>query len=199
MNLFLKTVSYILHPIIMPLLGAIIYFTAAPRFIAETIIKVKTIELVIITILIPIVFSFFLKNMQISVPLQPYKRRKILLLLQSVLLIVVIKIIIDIYNYPELYFFFLGILFSILTTIFMMLFKIKTSLHMIGISAITMFTVSLSIHFGMNLILLISLLMVSNGLVATAMLHCKTNTSVELILGIIVGVTPQITLINLWL
>jgi len=63
MNFFLRSVSYILHPILMPLIGAIIYFNSAPRFIPESIIKAKLMGLIIITILIPIIFSFFIKNL----------------------------------------------------------------------------------------------------------------------------------------
>lgn len=199
MNFFLKSISYILHPILMPLIGAIIYFAAAPRFIPENIIKAKLIGLTVITVLIPIVLFMFLKNMGTSVQIENLKQRKIPLLLHAILLVVVIKVLIDVYHYPELYFFFLGILFSILSAVFMVLFKIKASLHMIGISGITMFTIALSIHFGMNLILLISALMIANGLVATAMLHRKSHGFLELILGLLIGVIPQLTLVNLWL
>jgi len=201
MNFFLKSISYILHPILTPLLGAIIYFVAAPRFIPDNIIKVKLIGLAVLTILIPIVLFFFLKNLKLlpTGTLENLKHRKIPLIFQSALLIVVLKIIIDVYHYPELYFFFLGILFSMLSCLFMILFNIKASLHMIGISGITMFTIALSIHFGMNLILLISFLMIANGLVATSRLHCKSYSFLELILGFLIGVIPQLTLVNLWL
>ncbi|RZS98925.1 hypothetical protein [Aquimarina brevivitae] len=201
MNFFLKSFSYLLHPILMPLLGAIIYFAAAPRFIPDEIISAKIFGLVVITIFTPIVLYFFLKSSgAISSPhLEEVKQRKIPLLLQSILLIVVIKLIIDIYHYPELYYFFLGALFSSLSAIFVIFFNIKASLHMVGISAVTMFTVALSIHFSINLTALIAILMVANGLVATSRLHMKAHTNLELILGILIGILPQLTLINLWL
>ncbi|KZS39364.1 hypothetical protein AWE51_12540 [Aquimarina aggregata] len=201
MNFFLKSISYILHPLLMPLVGAIIYFSAAPRFIPENIVQAKIFGVVVMTILIPIVLFFFLKSIGAitSVHLATVKQRKIPLLLQALLLIVVIKLIVDIYHHPELYFFFLGVLFSILTSIFMVLFNVKASIHMIGISAVTMFTIALSIHFGMNLILLITSLMIANGLVATSRLHYKAHTNLELILGFLIGIIPQLTLVNFWL
>ncbi|TSE09745.1 hypothetical protein [Aquimarina algiphila] len=201
MNFFLRSVSYILHPLLMPLVGAIIYFKTAPRFFPDEIIRAKVFGLVVLTILIPIVLYFLLKSLGTisSIHLENVKQRKIPLLLQSILLIVVIKMIIDIYHYPELYFFFLGILFSSLSAVFMVLFNIKASLHMIGISGITMFTITLSIHFGVNLTLLIAALMISNGLVATSRLHCKAHSNLELILGFLIGVIPQLTLANFWL
>lgn len=59
MNFFLKSISYILHPLLMPLAGAIIYFAAAPRFIPEEIIKSKLFGVLILTVCIPIVLFFF--------------------------------------------------------------------------------------------------------------------------------------------
>ncbi len=201
MNFFLRSVSYVLHPLLMPLLGAIIYFSTAPRFIPIEIIRAKVFGLIILTVLIPIVLFFLLKSAGTitSIHLENVKQRKIPLLLQSILLIVVIKMVIDVYHYPELYFFFLGILFSSLSAIFMVLFNIKASLHMIGISGITMFTVALSIHFGLNLTILIAMLMIFNGLVATSRLHCKAHSNLELILGFLIGIIPQLTLANFWL
>ena len=201
MIFFLRIASYILHPLLMPLIGALIYFAAAPRFIPEEIIQTKIFGLTVLTILIPIVLFFFLKSLGTisSIHLENVKQRKIPLLLQSILLIVVLKMVIDVYRYPELYFFFLGILLSTLSAIFMALFNIKASLHMIGISGITMFTIALSIHFEMNLTLLIAGLMIANGLVASSRLHHKAHTGLELVLGLLMGVIPQLTLINFWL
>ena len=201
MNLFFKSFSYIFHPILMPLAGAVIYFANAPRYIPEEVITAKIFGLVVITILTPIVLFFFLKSSgTISSPhLEEIKQRKIPLLLQSILLIIVIKLIIDIYHYPELYYFFLGTLFSSLSAIFVIFFNIKASLHMVGIASVTMFTVALSIHFGINLTLLIAALMVVNGLVASSRLHMNAHTNLELILGFLIGVIPQLTLVNLWL
>lgn len=181
--------------------GSIIYFIAAPRFIPEEIIQAKIFGLIVVTILIPIVFYFLLKTAGIvnSMHLEEVRQRKIPLLLQSLLFLLVIKMIIDVYNYPELYFFFLGILFSSLSAIFMVLFNIKTSLHMIGTGAITMFAITLSIHFSINLTLLIAGMIIANGMVATSRLHQKAHNNVEIILGFVTGVLPQILLVNFWL
>ncbi|GAA3509003.1 hypothetical protein GCM10022393_21290 [Aquimarina addita] len=182
-------------------MGAIIYFATAPRFIPIEIIRVKLFGLMILTVLIPIVFYFFLKTsgMISSFDLKDVKERKIPLLLQSLLFFVVIKMIIDVYNYPELYFFFLGILFSSLSAIFTVLFGYKISLHMIASAAVTMFTITLSIHFSINLTLIIAAMFIVNGLVATSRLHYKAHTNLELILGFVIGILPQLTLVSYWL
>lgn len=201
MNFLLKSISYIFHPLLMPIAGAVIYFVTAPRFIPENIVQAKIFGLIVVTILIPIVLYFFLKTMGIvsSIHLEDVKQRKIPLLLQSLILLLVIKMIIDVYNYPELYFFFLGVLLSSLSAIFIVFFDIKASLHMLGSGAVTMFTIALSIHFEINLILLIAAMIFANGLVATSRLHEKAHTNLELTLGFLIGVIPQLTLLNFWL
>ncbi len=201
MNFFLKSVSYLLHPLLMPVSGAFLYFMITPRFIPEDIIGVKLFGLIVITVLIPIVLFFFLKTSGLitSIHLEDVKQRKIPLLLQSLLYLLVIKMIVDVYHYPELYFFFLGCLISSLSAIFMVLFNIKASLHMLAMAAITMFTVVLSIHFEINLTLLIALMIACNGLVATSRLHVKAHTNLELLLGFAIGIIPQITLVQFWL
>ncbi len=201
MNFLLKSISYIFHPLLMPIAGSVIYFVTAPRFIPENIVQAKIFGLLVVTVLIPIVLYFFLKTIGVitSIHLEDVRQRKIPLLLQSILLLLVIKMIIDAYNYPELYFFFLGVLLSSLSAIFMVFFDIKASLHMIGSGAVTMFTIALSIHFEINLILLIAAMIFANGLVATSRLHCEAHTNLELILGFLIGVIPQLTLVNFWL
>jgi len=201
MSFLLKSISYIFHPLLMPIAGSLIYFIIAPRFIPQNIIQAKIFGLIVITILIPIVLYFFLKTTGFitSIHLEDVKQRKIPLLFQSILLLLVIKVIVDVYNYPELYFFFLGALLSSLSAIFMVFFDIKASLHMIGIGAVTMFTIALSIHFEINLTLLIAAMIIANGLVATSRLHYEAHSNLELILGFLIGLIPQLTLVNFWL
>ncbi|UZO81264.1 hypothetical protein NBT05_02025 [Aquimarina sp. ERC-38] len=196
-----RTINVLFHPIIIPVVAATLYFSIAPRFIPDGIIQAKVFGILIITVLIPIVLSFFLKSMGIipSVSNHSIKFLKIPLLIQSLLFFFVIKAIIHIYEYPELYFFFLGILFSILTTIFMILFSIRVNLHMLGLGAVTMFSIALSIHFSINLTLIISLLLMVCGVVATSQLFQREQSYIETILGFIIGLLPQLTLVSSWL
>ncbi len=201
MNFILRSFSYIFHPILMPIIGAILYFVVSPRFTPESIIQAKILGLFIITVIIPIILYFLLKNLRLisSIELMNVKERKIPLLLQSLLLLLVTRMVIDAYDYPELYFFFLGSLISSLTAVFMTLFNLKPSLHMIGIGNVTMFTIAISIHFNINLTLLIAIILFSNGLVGTSRLHSKAHTNLELVLGMLIGIIPQLTLVNFWL
>ena len=40
-NFILKSISFVFHPLIMPLLGVLFYFHKTPRFIPEPVQKAK--------------------------------------------------------------------------------------------------------------------------------------------------------------
>ena len=70
---------------------------------------------------------------------------------------------------------------------------------MIAISGIFMFFIALSIHFSININGTLALMCIITGAVATSRLHLKAHTYPELIMGIFVGVFPQLILITKWL
>ena len=108
----LKLASYVFHPIWMPFLGSLLYFELTPRFFPEEVIKAKLLAISIITIFIPIVFFFLLKNLGkvTSMSLSKVEERKWPLFFFAILTLMVLNQILDRYNYPEIYFYFLGIL-----------------------------------------------------------------------------------------
>jgi len=108
MNAFLRFAAYLFHPLLMPLLGVIIFYKVTPRYIEPEIIKAKIVAIIIVTILIPIITFFLLKNLQIltHITLKNVKERKFPLMIQTLLLLLVIKMVFSAYDSPELYFFF---------------------------------------------------------------------------------------------
>ena len=125
--------------------------------------------------------------------------RKLPLVIQCFLLIILVKQSITVTRYPELHFFMLAALMSTLIALVLLFFKTKASLHMIGISGLTLF------YFGLNLLnntqntILFALLIFINGLIASSRLEMKAHTSKELIIGVLAGSIPQILLMPLWL
>lgn len=201
MKLFLKAASYIFHPLLMPLLGTIIYFSVTPRYIEPEFVRANLFAIAIITIFIPIVVFFLLKNLGVveTIYLKEAKERKFPLMIQCILLLLIIKMIFDPYEDPEIYYFFVGILFSAFSALVMVFFKLKVSLHQIGVAGILMFLVGLSAHFKINLLITISFFLFVNGWVASSRLYGKAHTYPEIIVGLFLGILPQLILFNLWL
>ena len=143
MNRFLRFGSYVLHPLIMPLLGVILYFVFTPRYVDIELLRAKIFAVAIVTTLIPIITFFLLKNLGVinSIHLETTKERKVPLMIQCILLLLIIKMVFDPYDDPELYYFFVGILFSTITALLMAILKVKVSLHQMGIAGVTMFLI----------------------------------------------------------
>ena len=113
--------------------------------------------------------------------------------------LLIIKMVFDPYDSPELYYFFVGILFSAITTLLLVFLKFKVSLHQMGISGVTMFLIALGVHFKVNVLIAIGLLFIANGWVASSRLHTQSHNYPELIAGFFVGVIPQLIMLNFWL
>lgn len=201
MNYFLRFGAYLMHPLLMPLIGAFTYYIITPRFIESEVIRAKLFAIAIITLLVPIVLFFLLKNLGwiSTTELEDVSERKIPLMLQCVLLLLIIKVVYSPYESPEMYFFFVGILFSSIAALILVLFKVKASLHQMGIAGVTLFLIALSVHFQVNMLLWIGVFILGNGWVASSRLHTDSHTYPELILGFLVGMIPQVLMLNFWL
>jgi hypothetical protein len=201
MNFFLRFAAYIFHPLLMPLLGVALYYTITPRFIEPEIIEARSFSVAIITLFIPLITFFLLKNLGVvtSINLKNVEERKLPLMIQCLLLLLLIKMVFDPYDSPELYYFFVGILFSAITALLLVLLKLKVSLHQMGIAGVTMFLIALGIHFKVNILLGLSFFFIANGWVASSRLHTESHNYTELIIGFFIGLLPQLIMLNFWL
>lgn len=201
MKLFLKAASYIFHPLFIPLMGTVLYFVVTPRYLDMQIVRVNIFAIAIITIFIPFVMFFLLKNIGSveTIYLREVKERKFPLMIQCILLLLIIKMVFDPYDDPELYNFFIGLVFSTFSALVMVFFKFKVSLHQMGVAGILMFIVGLSAHFKINLLISISFFLFVNGWVASSRLENDSHTYPELGIGLVLGALPQLILFNNWL
>lgn len=201
MKILLKSASYIFHPLWMPFAGTLFYFFITPRFFPSEIIDAKLLAIAIMTIFIPIVYFYMLKTLgKVSDHfMREVKERKWPLLFYAGLNFIILKYVLNNFDYPELYFFFFGIMISTLLGLFLLFLKVKASLHMTGLGGITMFLIFLSLHFNLNLIYTVSFLVAIIGLTASSRLFYNAHTMNELAIGLLVGVIPQVGMAFFWL
>lgn len=201
MSIFLRAAAYIFHPLLMPLLGVIFYYSVTPRFLHLEIIYSHLMVVSIVTIAIPLVIFFLLKNFGVltSVHLKNVKERKLPLMIQCVILLLLLKFVFHPYDNLALYYFFLGVLFTTLTALILVFFDFKVSLHQMGIAGLSIFIIMLSLHYEINLLVWMALAFIVNGWVASSRLHTKSHTSTELITGFVIGAFPQVILVSNWL
>ncbi len=201
MDRFLKSISYIFHPLIMPVLGVLFYFEVSSRFISPEIKQAKLVSLVILTVALPVLLYFLLKTLGKvkSIHLENTNERIIPLVLNGIVTLLVIQRIFTPTQIIELYYFFVGILFSTMTCLILAIAKFKASIHMIAISGVFMFFVAVSIHFSININSFLALTIIIIGAIATSRLHLKAHTYIELIMGVFIGIIPQLILLQYWL
>lgn len=159
------------------------------------------LQIGVVTILIPIAFFYFLRTFDKAddVMIPDLSQRKIPLVFQGMTIYLLLSNTIKESILPELYFYLLGGLISILIVFVLVLLKIKASIHMVGISTLTVFVGALSLHFEMNAIYSFALLVLLNGLIATSRLELKAQTYKEILFGFFIGFVPQLVLTYFWL
>lgn len=197
----LKSISFIFHPLIMPFLGVLFYFTKSPRFISEITIQAKLFSIGILTIILPILLYYLLKtiNKVSSFYLDSTEERIIPLLLNCAIILLILNRVLPQNEIQELYFFFVGILCSTFACLILAILKFKASIHMIASAGLFMFAMAVGIHFKININSTIALMCIVLGAIATSRLHLKAHTPIELIIGFFIGLVPQLIMLNYWL
>lgn len=175
-------------------------FSNASHFVNQEKLFVLS-QILIVTVLIPVLLFLLLRSLGEvdSIMIAEVSQRNIPLLIHSFLLILLVRQSITLDRYPELHFFFLGALMSSLQALILSFLKTKASLHMMGISSLTVFVMGISLHYQIQNIFLIALLILMNGFVASSRLEMKAHTPTELIIGLLLGSISQLLLLYLWL
>lgn len=201
MKWLIKSISVVFHPIIMPLLAVHFYFKKSPRFIPEQLVYAKIISLFILSVILPIMVYFLLKTLgkAESIQLKTTKERILPLLVNCVILALILYRVFPNNQIPELYFFFIGILISNLTCLLLAVLKFKASIHLIATGGVFMFFVAFAIHFSININGSLALFVLITGAIATSRLYLKAHTVGELLVGLFIGVVPQLILLQYWL
>ena len=193
--------SYVFHPVFIPIYATLFYLFSNHSYFLNKEKYLVLLQVSIITFVIPMMFFFLLRltGKINSIMIPELSERKIPLVIQCFLIILLVRKSITIDRFPELHFFLLGALLSTIIALLLLFANKKASLHMMGLSALTFFILGLSLHHHTSNTIIIILLVLMNGLVASSRLIMKAHTPKELIIGVLIGSIPQIILLFLWL
>ena len=201
MKVFLKIIAYLFHPIFIPIEGTLIYYLVTRKYASLEMQVGNLLPIFILTVVIPIICFLILRNMGIvnSIFMPTIKERKYPLYIGLILLFMIVYKVIP-YNYaPELYYYFIGLILALFTSLLLLLIHFKSSMHMMGIGSLSMYLIALSIHFQINISFSISILILLIGIVASSRLYFKAHSKLELLVGLTLGVMSQFLTINYWL
>ena len=181
--------------------GTIFYFLISTFYYTNQQKCLVLLQMGIVTTLIPIAFFYFLRSFdKLDNAMAPdLSQRKIPLLFQGMIIYLLLSNTIKENILPELYFYLLGGLVSTFILLLLLFLKVKASIHLVGISTLTVFVGALSMHFGVNVIYSIAVLVLLNGLIATSRLELKAHTYKEILIGFFTGFLPQLVLTHFWL
>lgn len=201
MMAFLKAVSYIFHPLFVPFAGTVAYFMITPKYSPFEMQSGNILPIFILTVIIPSICYFILKNMGLvrSFDLPTLRERKYPLYIHIGLLFMILYKVIPNNYTAELYYYFVGLLASAMICLFLLFFKVKGSMHLMGMGSLLMFLISLSIHFEVNITIALSALTFITGLVATSRLYLKAHSRTELFIGLCIGLITQLLTLKFWL
>lgn len=127
------------------------------------------------------------------------QQRRMPLLMQAILLLLLLQKSITIQYTPELYFFFTGAFLTTSMSLLATFVKFKASLHMAAMGALLLFIMGLGIHHAVNVIYPLAFWLILTGLVAASRLELLAHTHKELFGGFILGIVPQMILWQFWL
>lgn len=201
MKAFYKGISYIFHPLFVPMAGTLCYFAVTPRYSPLEMEGGNVLPIFILTVVIPIISYLILRNIGVvtSIFMPSIVERRYPLLIHSCLLAVILYKVIPQHYIVEIYFYFVGLLSASMACLLLLLFRFKVSLHMAGIGALFMYLINLSIHFEKNVIIAISLFALSIGLVASSRLFLRAHSPLELFIGLAIGLLSQLLTVKFWL
>ncbi len=201
MKVLLKAISYIFHPLLIPIAGTLAYFMITPKYSSLELQSGNILPIFILTIIIPVISYLILKNIGLvsSIFMPTIRERKYPLYIHIVLLLMILyKVIPDNYTI-ELYYYFLGLISATMASLLLLFFDFKSSMHLMGMGSLFMFLISLSIHFEINVTLTLSIFTLLTGLVATSRLYFNAHSTAELLIGFFIGVISQLFTVKFWL
>lgn len=190
---FHKLISVILHPIVIPTIGVLLFLAITP----ENITKQRQYLLLSIvfftTYIIPVITLVILKAIGIikSFQVESIRERKVPLFLMLLIFYFLGWILINIPDFKDLGIMFYGTNFALAIIYVLFFFKIKTSLHVVSMSSALGFFL---IYGGVNSILILPIacvILVLTGLVASSRLHLKAHSRTEIYLGFFLGLITQ--------
>lgn len=188
-----KFISTILHPIVIPTLGVLLYFILLPLNINKQQ-KLIILSLVFIaTYIIPLMLLVLLKAIGYikSYHVSTIKERKIPLFLMITLFYVLGKTFYQTAISRDLSYLFYGTALALTLVYFIFFLNVKTSLHLLSMGSAVGFFLMFQQLYSITIIPVIAILIILSGFVGTSRLHLKAHTVKEVYLGFFIGFVCQ--------
>lgn len=189
-----KVISTILHPIVIPTIGVMLYFLVIPNNLRSNQ-KLTVLGLIfVVTYLIPLVILIILKKINIikSYKTESIKERKLPVALMITLFYLLGNTLNKTSSLSDLSLLFYATSFGLFIIYLLFNFKIKASIHLLSLGISIGFFMVLSSVYNQNFTVLIIVFILLSGILASARLHLKAHTNKEIYIGFFVGILSNL-------
>lgn len=189
-----KFISTILHPVVMPTIGVLLFFIISSYSINEQQLLAILSLVFTATYIVPILLLVFLKLFGLidSYQVSTIRERKIPVIFMIVLFFLLGKTLNNIPIIRDFSILFYGTSIS-LTIVYLLFFtKTKTSLHLLSMGSAIGFFMFLTNTLSFSTLYIIIPLVLLSGLLASSRLHLKAHNNKEVYLGFFLGIIGQL-------
>jgi hypothetical protein len=185
-----------LHPIVLPTIGVLLYFILIPNNINSNQ-KLSLLGLIFVTTyVIPLVILILFKKFKLikSFKAESIKERKIPVAMMIVLFYLLGNTLQNIPNLRDLGLLFYATSLGLVFVYISFAFKLKVSLHLLSLGIITSFFIVLGLIYSRSFIIIIITTLFLSGLLASARLHLNAHIPKEVYLGFLFGFASIFTI-----
>lgn len=194
-----KILSYVLHPIFIPLYTTILYINIFKQVLSSELSKYLLSLIIIGTLVLPLLTIFLLIKTKLinSIFLETQKERITPLLLTGLYIYITARLLMTGNLNSPLNSYLIGI---VVTLSWVLIFsrRMKVSLHTAAISSALGFLIYLSNIFLIDLHPLIIIIIIILGIVSTSRIKLEAHTHKEIAIGILFGIVPQLGFVYLY-
>ncbi|SDR67262.1 hypothetical protein SAMN05216503_0259 [Polaribacter sp. KT25b] len=186
---FYKFISVILHPIVVPTIGVMLYFLLIPNNF-ESKQRINILSLIfVVTYLIPLLILVIFKRLRIieTYQTESIKERKLPLALMITLFYVLGNTLDSVINLRDLGLLFYATSLGLFIIYILFYFQIRASIHLLSIGIAIGFFIVLGTIYSQSFIIIIIALFLIAGLLASARLKLNAHTSKEVYIGFFIG------------
>ncbi|MDP2059000.1 MAG: hypothetical protein U1C58_00390 [Flavobacteriaceae bacterium] len=197
---FAKLISYLFYPILIPMYVIVFFFYQTYfLFDKEQIINVSRLVLML-GFFFPVLFYLFLKNRKYcdSIFLNSIEQRKIPVLLNMALLVLIIIRFTGVQDLLPLKIFFTGLFTAHVFVLILLYLDKKISLHLVYLTVALVFIGMFGIQYSLSVRLVFVCGVLITGLVASSRLRLNAHNQEEVYLGVLIGTISQLSMLYLW-
>lgn len=189
-----RLISLILHPAVLPTIGVLLYFLFIPKMLSQQQELFILGVVFFVTYIIPIAILFLLKILGFvnDMYLMTLKERRIPVFLMILIFFFLGKTFTSFAITYDLGVLFYASSLALFIVSFLFIWKIKTSLHLLGMGNTLGFLLVLNYQYGVKALPAIMILILLSGILSSARIYLKAHVPKEVYLGFFLGLITQV-------